>query len=40
MKYDEDMWEIANGEYDKFENSDSFALISSKEFQDMWEATK
>ena len=40
MKYDEDMWEIANGEYDKFEDSDSFALISSKEFQDMWEATK
>ena len=40
MKYDEDMWEIANGEYDEFENSDSFVLIESKEFQDIWDATE
>ena len=34
MKFDEEMWEIVQGEYDEFENSDSFALIDSKEFQD------
>lgn len=39
MKFDEEMWEIANDEYDKFENSDSFALIDSKEFQKIWETT-
>ena len=40
MKFDEEMWEIANGEYDQFEVSDSFALIDSEEFQRIWETTK
>ena len=40
LKFDEDMWEIVQGEYDEFENSDSFALISSKEFHEIWNATE
>ena len=38
-KYDEKMWEIVKNEFDKFETSDSFALISSKEFQFIWNQT-
>ena len=40
MKFDEEMWEIVQGEYDEFENSDSFVLIDGKVFQEMWEATE
>ena len=40
MKFDEEMWEIVKGEYDEFENSDSFSLIESKEFQDKWDNTE
>jgi hypothetical protein len=40
LKFDEDMWEIVQGEYDEFENSDSFALIDGKDFQEMWETTE
>ena len=40
MKFDEEMWEIVQGEYDEFENSDSFALIDGKYFQEMWESTE
>ena len=39
-KYDEQMWEIVQGEYDEFENSESFALITLNEFQMLWEATE
>ena len=39
-KYDEEMWEIVQGEYDEFENSNSFALIDGQEFQDKWDATE
>ena len=39
-KYDEEMWEIVQGEYDEFEDSDSFALIDGQEFQDKWDATE
>ena len=40
MKFDEEMWEIVQGEFDEFENSDSFALIDGKYFQEMWESTE
>lgn len=40
MKFDEEMWEIVQGEYDEFEDSDSFALIDGQEFQDKWDATE
>lgn len=40
MKFDEEMWEIVQREYDEFENSDSFVLIDGKVFQEMWEATE
>ena len=40
LKFDEEMWEIVQGEYDGFENSDQFALITSKDFQDIWETTE
>jgi hypothetical protein len=40
LKFDEDMWDIVQGEYDEFENSDSFALIDGKDFQEMWETTE
>ena len=40
MKFDEEMWEVVQEEYDKFENSDSFVLIGGKVFQEMWEATE
>lgn len=40
MKFDEEMWDIVQGEYDGFENSDSFALIDGKDFQEMWETTE
>ena len=39
-KYDEEMWEIVKGEYDEFEDFDSFALIDGQEFQDKWDATE
>ena len=39
-KYDEEMWEIVQGEYDEFEDSDSFALIDGQEFQDKWDSTE
>ena len=39
-KFDEEMWEIVQGEYDEFENSDSFVFIDGKVFQEMWEATE
>lgn len=35
-KYDEEMWEIVQGEYDEFENSDSFELIDRDAFQRIW----
>lgn len=37
-KYDEEMWELVQGEYDKFENSDSFALIAPTEFKKIWDS--
>ena len=40
MKYDEAMWELVQGEYDEFENSDSFALIVPSEFQKIWDSTE
>ena len=40
MKFDEEMWEIVQDEFDEFENSDSFALIDGKDFQEMWESTE
>lgn len=40
MKFDEEMWEIVQDEFDEFENSDSFVLIDGKVFQEMWEATE
>jgi hypothetical protein len=40
MKFDEEMWEIVQGEFDELENSDSFALIDGKDFQEMWESTE
>ena len=40
MKFDEEMWDIVQGEYDGFENSDSFVLIDGKDFQEMWETTE
>ncbi len=40
MKFDEQMWEIVQGEYDELEDSDSFALITSTEFQKIWDATE
>lgn len=39
-KYNEEMWEIVKREFDKFENSDSFAIIDNKEFQLIWNQTK
>lgn len=38
-KFDEDMWNIVQGEYDNFEYSESFKLISAQVFNDHWEAT-
>ena len=35
-KYDEEMWEIVQGEYDEFENSDSFELTDRDAFQRIW----
>ena len=40
MKYDEAMWELVQGEYDEFEDSDSFALIAPTEFQKIWDSTE
>ena len=40
MKFDEEMWEIVQGEFDELENSDSCALIDGKDFQEMWESTE
>lgn len=39
MNYDEEMWYIVEGEYDQMEYYDSFELISSQEFQNIWEKT-
>ena len=39
MNYDEEMWYIVEGEYDQMESYDSFELISSQEFQNIWEKT-
>lgn len=39
MKFDDEMWEITDV-YDQFENSDSFILIDSKEFLEIWETTE
>ena len=38
-KFDIGMWDIVTGDYDQLEYSDSFALISSEEFQKAWDAT-
>ena len=40
LKFDPKMWDIVTGDYDQLEYSDSFELISSKEFQDIWEKTE
>ena len=40
MKYDDEMWYIVEGEYDQLESYDSFELISSQEFQNIWEETE
>ncbi len=40
MKYDEEMWDIVQGEYDNFEFSDTFELITLKEFQHIWTTTE
>lgn len=39
MTFDEEMWDIVQGEYDEFEYSDSFALIDSEEFHTQWNIT-
>ncbi|MBQ6210450.1 MAG: hypothetical protein IJK42_11890, partial [Prevotella sp.] len=39
MNYDDEMWYIVEGEYDQLESYDSFELISSQEFQNIWEKT-
>ena len=38
-KYDEEMWELVEGDYDEFENSDSFELIGRDVFQTIWNDT-
>lgn len=40
MKFDEQMWEIVQGEYDELEYSDTFALIGRDAFQLIWENTE
>ena len=39
MKYNEEMWDIVQGEYDDFEYHDSFELITPEEFQQIWDKT-
>ena len=39
-KFDMAMWDIVTGDYDQLEYSDSFELISSETFQDIWNKTK
>lgn len=39
MKFDEKMWDIVKGDYDDLENTESFALIDAKEFEDIWKKT-
>ena len=39
-KYDEEMWELVEGDYDEFENSDSFELIDRDAFQIIWNDTE
>ena len=39
-KFDIGMWDIVTGDYDQLEYSDSFELITSAEFQEIWEKTE
>lgn len=39
MKFDEKMWDIVKDDYDDLENTESFALIDAKEFEDIWKKT-
>lgn len=39
-KYDEEMWELVEGDYDEFEKSDSFELIDRDAFQIIWNDTE
>ena len=39
LKFDDEMWNLESGEYDDFENSDSFSLISPSEFESIWNKT-
>jgi hypothetical protein len=40
LKFDMAMWDIVTGDYDRLEYSDSFELISSETFQDIWNKTE
>lgn len=39
-KFDMAMWDIVTGDYDQLEHSDSFELIPSAAFQDIWDKTE
>jgi len=39
-KFDMAMWDIVTGDYDQLEYSDSFELISSAAFQNIWDKTE
>ena len=39
-KFDNGMWDIVTGDYDQLESSESFELISSAVFQDIWDKTE
>ena len=39
-KYDVGMWDIVEGDYDQLEYEDSFELITSAAFQEIWEKTE
>ena len=39
-KFDVGMWDIVTGDYDQLENEDSFELITSAAFQEIWEKTE
>ena len=40
LKYDMRMWDIVTGDYDRLEDSEAFELISSTEFNRIWNETE
>ena len=40
LKFDTGMWDIVTGNYDQLEKEESFELISSAAFQDIWDKTE